>query len=92
MKTNLEIARECGATILPNAYAQRTIAVFDASQLDAFVERIRESKDTPAERKPLTDDQISENNVFTQEGMHRQAFHAGARFAEKHHGITGEPS
>lgn len=41
MTTNLEHARKVGATLMPDSYTQRTIAVFNADQLDAFAERIR---------------------------------------------------
>ena len=41
MKTNIELARECGADILPGVGAGLTIAVCFESELDAFVERIR---------------------------------------------------
>jgi Lar family restriction alleviation protein len=48
-----------------------------------------------AERKPLTEDQVEEGRVtwlHGPAGMHPSGFHAGARFAERAHGITAAPA
>ena len=48
----------------------------------------RSSDEQPAQRKPLTDEQIMDSFIITP-GMRQlvQAFKAGARFAEAAHGI-----
>jgi len=44
----------------------------------------------PPKREPLSDKEITKNTPKLIHIGERLAFHAGVRFAEKHHGIGGE--
>jgi len=44
----------------------------------------------PQKREPLSDKEITKNTPKLIHIGERLAFHAGVRFAEKHHGIGGE--
>ena len=104
MKTNLEIAREYGATILPNAYTRVNRVLFEDDQLGAYTEQIRASApEAPADKpecRPLTEPAIS--HCINQSAGHQDRLSVLARCVEQQcatawgvhlkarHGITGD--
>ena len=63
---------------------------FTAQHLLDFAKRIHPSPQAE-QRKPLSEEEIKRGpSVYTKDYTRNQAFEAGVRFAEKHHGIGGD--